>query len=79
MLKTMGNYKNNPIHKVLERIKWEEKKNCNKNMKASNSSNFLSFSTLLSFWSLICNAELDSNSSCLDRLNNFGTISSKKL
>ena len=30
-------------------------------------------------WSLICNAEFDSNSSCLDRLNNFGIISSQKL
>ena len=40
---------------------------------------FLAFSALLSFWSLICNAELDSNSSCLDRLNNFGTISLNKL
>ena len=33
---------------------------------------FVAFSALLSFWSLICNAECDSNSSCLDRLNNFG-------
>ena len=40
---------------------------------------FLAFSALLSLWSLICNAEFDSNSSCLDRLNNFGTISSQKL
>ena len=30
-------------------------------------------------WSLICNAEFDLNSSCLDRLNNFGIISSQKL
>ena len=29
------------------------------------------FSALLSFWSLIYNAEFDSNSLCLDRLNNF--------
>ena len=43
------------------------------------SSTFLAFSTLLSFWYLICNAEFDSNSSCLDRLNNFGTISLQKL
>ena len=43
------------------------------------SSTFLAFSALLSFWYLICNAEFDSNSSCLDRLNNFGTISSQKL
>ena len=27
-------------------------------------------------WSLNCNAEFDLNSSCLDRLNNFGIISS---
>ena len=40
---------------------------------------FLAFFALLSFWSLIYNAELDSNSSCLDRLNNFGTISLQKL
>ena len=40
---------------------------------------FSSHFALLSFWSLICNAEFDSNSSCLDRLNNFGIISSKKL
>ena len=32
---------------------------------------FVAFSGLLSFWSLICNAEVDSNSSCLDRFNNF--------
>ena len=25
-------------------------------------------------WSLICNVEFNSNSSCLDRLNNFGII-----
>ena len=43
------------------------------------SSTFLAFSALLSFWYLICNAEFDSNSSCLDRLNNFGIISSQKL
>ena len=35
MLRTRGNYKNNPIHKVLEGIKWEETKKCNKNLKAS--------------------------------------------
>ena len=40
---------------------------------------FLHFSALLSFWSLICNAEFDSNSSCLDRLNNFGLIILQKL
>ena len=40
---------------------------------------FLMFSAILSSWSLIYNAEFDSNSSCLDRLNNFGTISSQKL
>ena len=28
---------------------------------------------------LICNAEFDSNSSCLDRLNNFGINSLQKL
>ena len=33
---------------------------------------FFVFSALLSFWYLICNAEFDSNSLCLDRLNNFG-------
>ena len=42
-------------------------------------SNFLVFSALLSFWSLICNVEFDSNSSCLDRLNNFGINSLQKL
>ena len=41
--------------------------------------NFLAFFALLSFWSLICNAELDSNFSRLDQLNNFGTASSQKL
>ena len=35
---------------------------------------FVAFSALLSLWSLICNAEFDSNSSCLDQLNNFGII-----
>ena len=48
-------------------------------MQFRNSSHFLSFSALLSFWSLICNAELDSNSLCFNRLNNFGTISSQKM
>ena len=35
MLKTRGNYKKkkNQDWKVLERIKWEETKNCNKNMR----------------------------------------------
>ena len=42
-------------------------------------SNFLTFSALLSFWFLICNAEFDLNSSCLDRLNNFGINSLQKL
>ena len=28
-----GNYKNNQNHKVLGGIKWEETKNCNKNLK----------------------------------------------
>ena len=40
---------------------------------------FSSFYALLSFSSLICNAEFDSNSSCLDRLNNFVMISSQKI
>ena len=40
---------------------------------------FLMFSTILSSWFFIYNAELDSNSSCLDRLNNFGIISWQKL
>ena len=40
---------------------------------------FFVFSALLSFWSLICNAKFDSNSSCLDRLNNFGINSLQKL
>ena len=40
---------------------------------------FVAFSALLSFWSLICNAEFDSNSSCLDRLNNFDINSLQKL
>ena len=39
-------------------------------------SSFLAFSAHLSFWSLICNAE---NSSCLDRLDNFGINSLQKL
>ena len=38
-----------------------------------------SFSSLLSSWSLIYDVEFDSNSSCLDRLNNFGMITSQKL
>ena len=40
---------------------------------------FSSLLALLSFWDLIYNDEFDSNSSFLDRLNNFGTISSQKL
>ena len=35
---------------------------------------FSSLFALLSFWSLICNAEFDLNSLCLDRLNNFDII-----
>ena len=42
------------------------------------SSKFSVFSAILSSCSLICNAEFDSNSSCLDRLNNFGTIEKTK-
>ena len=42
-------------------------------------SSFLAFSALLSFLSLICNTEFDSNSSCLDRLDNFGINSLQKL
>ena len=37
------------------------------------------FSSLLSSWSLMYGVEFDSNSSCLDRLNNVGMISSQKL
>ena len=40
---------------------------------------FSSLFALLSFWDLICNAEFDSNSLCLDRLNNFDINSLKKL
>ena len=40
---------------------------------------FLLFYGLFSFWFLICNVEFDSNSSCLDRLNNFGINSLEKL
>ena len=40
---------------------------------------FILFSDLLSSWSLIYDVEFDSNSSCLDRLNNVGMISSQKL
>ena len=35
MLRKRENYKKNQDRKVLEGIKWEETKNCNKNMKAS--------------------------------------------
>ena len=42
-------------------------------------SNFLIFSTLFSFWFLIYNDEFDSDSSCLDRLNNFGINNLQKL
>ena len=41
--------------------------------------NFLLFSAPLSFWFLICNAEFDLNSLCLDQLNNFGINSLQKL
>ena len=40
---------------------------------------FPAFSTLLSFWFLICNAKFDSNSTCLDRLDKFGSNSLQKL
>ena len=39
---------------------------------------FPDFSALLSFWFLICNAEFDSNSTCLDRLDNLAIISLQK-
>ena len=39
----------------------------------------LLISALLSSWSLNCDVEFDSNSSCLGRLNNVGMISSQKL
>ena len=35
---------------------------------------FSSLFALVSFWSLICNAEFDLNSSCLDQLNSSGII-----
>ena len=44
-----------------------------------NSGLFLMLSTSLSFWLLIYNAEFNSNSSRLDRLNNFGINSLQKL
>ena len=40
---------------------------------------FSAFSTLLSLWFMICNDEFDSNSTCLDRLDNLGIISLQKL
>ena len=40
---------------------------------------FILFFALLSSWSLIYDVEFDSSSSCLDRLNNVGMISSQKL
>ena len=40
---------------------------------------FFAFSALLSFWTLICNADFDSNSSCLDILSNFGIDNLQKL
>ena len=40
---------------------------------------FSSISTLLSFWFMIFNVEFDSNSSCLDRLNNLDINSLQKL
>ena len=40
---------------------------------------FSSLFALLSFWDLICTDEFDLNSSCFDRLNNFGIISSQKM
>ena len=40
---------------------------------------FILSSALLSSWSLIYDVEFDSNSSCLDQLNNVGMISSQKL
>ena len=48
-------------------------------LQASSSLLFLHFSSLLSSWSLIYDVEFDSNSSCLDRFNNIGRISSQKL
>ena len=53
--------------------------NSGSGMKFRNAPFFLAFSTLLSFWSLIYNAEFDSNSSCLDLLCNFGIDSFQKL
>ena len=39
---------------------------------------FPAFSALLSFWFLIYNADFDSNSTCLDRLDNLGIINLQK-
>ena len=38
MLRTRGNYKKNKDRKVLEGIKWEETKDCYKNMRRQKAS-----------------------------------------
>ena len=40
---------------------------------------FVILSAPLSFWSMICNAESDLNSLCLNQLDNFGINSLQKL
>ena len=58
-------------NRLLEEQCSQEKHSCN-----------APFSSVFCYFflrSLICNAEFDLNSLCLDRLNNFGIISSQKL
>ena len=64
---------------ILQPTKFRRLRNFRNPAKFLQRPNFLAFSALLSFWFLICNAEFDSNSSCLDRLNNFGINSLQKL
>ena len=58
-------------NRLLEEQCSQEKHSCNAPFSSIFYYSFL--------WSLICNAKLNLNSSCLDLLNNFGIISSQKL
>ena len=55
-------------------VRWRQEQCSQEKHSCSGAISFVFYYSFL--WSLICNAEFDLNSSFLDRLNNFGIISS---
>ena len=74
--------RNKKLQQKEQKREMQENRGCKINFTGCDQ-NLLCFIFLLfyalSSWSLIYDVEFDSNSSCLDRLNNFGMISSQKL